>query len=160
MMTLVSCRELNNNRKSHDDRNDNLNMSLLKETCCAHRVQFPSSTHFSKFVILGENWGWGMIFHRFKKTIRQTHHQRMKVPFHCTTSTGTPRRDEDPELFIVLLRYTSNAACSLSNFLRIAYALWWYNASRTACRVTGQLACRPPPCVKVRARASRWTKVE
>ena len=39
-MTLVSDRELNSNRKSHVDQNDRLNMSLLKETCCAHRVQF------------------------------------------------------------------------------------------------------------------------
>ena len=63
MMTLVSDRELNNNRKSHVDQNDKLNMSLLKETCFVHRVQFRSSMHFSKFVIFGKSWGWGMIFH-------------------------------------------------------------------------------------------------
>ena len=49
-MMLVSHRELNNNRKSHVDQNDKLNMSLLKETCFAHRVQFRQSMHFSKFV--------------------------------------------------------------------------------------------------------------
>ena len=36
----MSYRELNNNRKSHVDLDDKLNMSLLKETCFAHRVQF------------------------------------------------------------------------------------------------------------------------
>ena len=49
MMTLVSCRELNNFRNSHVDKNDKLDISLLNETCFAHRVQFRSSMHFSNF---------------------------------------------------------------------------------------------------------------
>ena len=60
---LVSDRELNNNTKSHVDQNDKLNMSLLKETCCAHRVQFRSSVHFSKFVMSEKSLGWCMTFH-------------------------------------------------------------------------------------------------
>ena len=32
-----------------------LNLSLLKETCFAHRVQFRSSMHFSKFDISGKS---------------------------------------------------------------------------------------------------------
>ena len=59
MMTLVSCRELNNNRKSHVDQNDKLNMSVLKETCFAHRFQLRSSVHFSKFIIYGKSRGRG-----------------------------------------------------------------------------------------------------
>ena len=42
LITLVSDREQNGNRKSHVEQNDRLNMSLLKENCCAHRVQFRS----------------------------------------------------------------------------------------------------------------------
>ena len=54
--TLVSDRELNNNRKSHADQNVKLNMSLLKETCFTHRVLFRSSMHCTKFVIFGTSW--------------------------------------------------------------------------------------------------------
>ena len=39
-MTLVSDRERNNNRKPHVDQKDELNVSLLNETCFAQRVQF------------------------------------------------------------------------------------------------------------------------
>ena len=66
---------------------------------------------------------WRRRLEEERKTIRQTHSQRLKLPFHCTTSTATPRRDEDPELFIVLLRYTPYAVYSLSNFLPIRYVV-------------------------------------
>ena len=63
MITLVSSRELNKNRKSHVDQNDKLNMSLLKETGFAHRVEFRFSMHFSNFVIFGKSRGRSMNFH-------------------------------------------------------------------------------------------------
>ena len=37
-------------------------MSLSKETCFTHRVQFRSSMHCSKFVIFGKSRGRGMSF--------------------------------------------------------------------------------------------------
>ena len=49
-----------------------------------------------------------------RKTIREPNCERLKVPIHYTTSTITPRCDEDPELFIALLRLTPFAVCSMS----------------------------------------------
>ena len=57
MLTLVSYREHDNNRKSHEDQNDKLNMNLLKETCSTHRVQIRSSMHFSEFAVCWESQG-------------------------------------------------------------------------------------------------------
>ena len=95
-LTLVSCRELNNNRKSQVDQNDKLNMSLLKETCFAHRVQFRSSVHFSKYVNFWKKLGLRYLFSSVNLrdcTARSRHKSLSRLARQITTD---PRNRMNP----------------------------------------------------------------
>ena len=67
-----------------------------------------------------------------RKTIRKTHCHRLKFPcskIQYTTSTATPRCDEDPELFVDFLRGMSGWT---AYFLRMAYVMV-YAVCSTSC---------------------------
>ena len=85
---------------------------------------------------------------RERQYVKQATYQRLKVPFQYTTFTFTPRRGEDPELFIALQRFTPYAVCSMSKFLRMTYVVLRYDAIRTVSRAPGHLARGAPPSVK------------
>ena len=72
MKTLVSYRELNNNRKSHVDENDKLNMSLLKELFHTPNSNFAHQCTFLYSLLLGKS-GLGMLFHWLSKNSRAQH---------------------------------------------------------------------------------------